>query len=138
MATKFDFLDENSVVVVIGAYKGENVELIGLNSQPNLVLFEPIEEYCHTLRKKFSNYPSTVEVHETAIGIANKTAFISLDSDASSVVAGGQGDSIAIKVSTFDDYHSRIIKRYGTIDLLFVNCEGCEYEFLTDILRNGW
>ena len=138
VATKFDFLSDKSVVVVIGAYKGENVELIASNSRPNFVLFEPIREFSQILRQKFSQYPNRVDVYDTAVGIANKTAFIGLDSDASSVVAEGEGDSIAIRVSTFDTYYADIIRRYGKIDLLYVNCEGCEYEVLTDILKHGW
>lgn len=33
VATNFGFLDQRSVVVVIGAYKGENVQLIASNNE---------------------------------------------------------------------------------------------------------
>ena len=138
------YLTNRSVVVVVGAYKGENIAKLVTNKHPHLILFEPVQEFEEHLRAVFREY-ERVEFHNFAIGIQEKSEHIVVDGDSSALVSVGQFDSKPsekrlrkIRVKSFSQYIKSALEKYTKVDLLYINCEGCEYALLADMLKHNW
>lgn len=134
-----DFLTNNSVVVYAGGYKGESIapafDKYGFYAH----VFEPVTAYFLRLTDIFDGYAGRVFVHRKGFAASNTTSYIHLSGDGSRVVptlAEGDADKEEIQLTTFDSFYYGALQTLhaGHIDLLYVNCEGCEYDLLTDII----
>lgn len=131
-----DFLTNNSVVVFAGGYKGHAIapafDKYGFYAH----VFEPVTAYFLKLTDLFDGYAGRVFVHRKGFAASNTTGRIHLSEDGSRVVAKGNADTEEIQLTTFDSFYYGALQKLhaGHIDLLYVNCEGCEYDLLADII----
>jgi FkbM family methyltransferase len=127
-ALNFD-IDDNSIVVDLGAYKGVWAQQIIDKYNPYVYLFEPIPEFYNLLLSKFKDNPK-VKVFNYGISTINKKDFIYKNEDATSSYIL---NSNKLEVE-FIDFESMFnLSGLKTIDLIQINIEGEEYPLLEQI-----
>ncbi len=136
-------LSSLSVIVDIGGYTGVSLEKYWQNYQPYMYVFEPVLEYFEILNQKFFDASQQNKFTGFNYGISstNKTAYLVQDGDASRTLdTSPTGKYFEIQLQTFDQfYYDHLAKKHrGMIDLLYINCEQCEYEVLEYLIRFGW
>jgi len=130
-------LAKDATIVEIGAFEGRDIELF-LGKQPSGLVhihaYEPVQEQFQILASKMAKigngqvtvYPYGLSSHSHATCFL-KAAEGTYDSHTTSCTASSRG--YLHKVT--DE-----LKRFKQIDLLHVNCEGCEYATLKTVLTN--
>ena len=91
------------------------------------------------LSDKFDVAASKIVVHHSGLSNRNGSALIQLSTDGSKVVAAAAAgqDVETVRLETLDRvfYGSVRVRHSGMVDFLYVNCEGCEYDLLPDIIN---
>jgi len=148
MDWRFQNLKFNDGLII---YIGGNVEaadaptLMKLCPKCKLHIFEPIPQFNEQLEKKYEELSEAnnwdVTIHKFGLGSTNR--IIKLPASA---IAGVRTDTNAGGSNTKDgeDYVELLIKTVkdaledldGEIDLVHVNCEGCEWEVFENIIDN--
>jgi FkbM family methyltransferase len=131
---KLDFdLDQSSIVLDVGGYKGQWSSDIYARYRCKIYVFEPIAEFYEFAKRRFARNPNIV-VLKKGLASNNRRARISKDADASSVFKeSDRGESIAlVSLSEFLDQYA-----VDHIDLLGINIEGGEYELLDYLVSEG-
>lgn len=129
-------LSSGSVVVDVGAFRGEWAERIWQRYEPTMHAFEPAPGACRRMREKFAGN-TKVHTYEFGLGGADETASLSLN---------GPGSSIYDEPVEFGAVDIRIrdvvavLGEIGLdeIDLLKVNIEGGEYDLIDRLDEAGW
>lgn len=134
-------LDEASVVVEVGGYEGRWAAEIAARYRPRLYVFEPQEwafEVCRALLGEHGR------VFNFGLGDRDTTLrpMVSFHTDGASFVerpAQGRQSAGAVGYGHLREV-GRVFSELGldAIDLLAVNCEGCEFTLLPHLAENGW
>ena len=144
------FLNEDSVVVYAGGFTGETILAHWRKYGFHAHVFEPVRDYFVTLSERFDDAGATGKVFIYHYGLSdrNESAIIDLASDGSSVLPKSYRNSELeqkkqlekIDLKSFDEFYYGPLKRLhgDKIDLLYVNCEGCEYPLLRSLLEKNW
>jgi len=124
-------INENSIVIDGGGYRGGWSEVIANRYNPTIYIFEPIKKYFDLLVKKFENND---KIHVIQNGISNKEtkSIIYHSSDASSVF-GDKGESEEIEMISLVSF--MVENDITSIDLIKINIEGGEYDLLEDLIK---
>lgn len=126
-------LNNDSLVVDLGLYKGTFAELISKKYNCNVYGFEPIWDFFDQSSSKLSKF-SKVKVFNYAVGGSDRIDKISLDMDGSSIYHN-KGKIVNIQVRSFKSVIEEL--KIETVDLLKINTEGCEYEILDHIIESN-
>lgn len=126
-------LDENSLVLDVGGYKGEFASSI-INKYNCIVhSFEPIPDFYSIIVQKFSNNRKLI-AHCCGLSNTTRKESIALLDNSSSVFAK-DANTVEIQLKNvlefLDEYE--IIK----VDLIKINIEGGEYDLLESLIDNG-
>jgi FkbM family methyltransferase len=130
-------LDENSIIIDLGGYKGLWVEEILKKMNPiipNILLVEPVPQFYNHLCVKFNEIKKIKSIN---VGVSindeeeNKKIFIS--NDGSSTRFKNEGPAIEIKTVPI----SKILKdnNIENVDLIQINIEGDEYDLLSHMIE---
>ncbi len=122
-------IDENSIVVDLGAYKGVWAQQIIDRYNPYVYLFEPVPEFYESLLLKFQDNPK-VRVFNFGISTINKKDFIYVNNDATSSYITSN-NKIEVNFIDFDSIFE--VADFENIDLIQINIEGEEYPLLQKI-----
>lgn len=130
---KLDYLiPGKSVVFDVGGNKGG---FAGFATSFQLYLFEPVQEFYDFLRNKF---PSAT-AFKFGIGKREEDAYIVLEGEngsASSQFRKGQEEIVKGEKVRIRTLHSAMQEaRVAHIDLLNINCEGCEFDIMESIIE---
>lgn len=123
---------QNKIVVVVGAYRGEETIMYALAGAKEVYAYEPFPmgaKECIRNIKRF-NVENVVKIYNSAVGISG-TINVSADK------LNSPGDEIflsdphgmQIQVKTLDDIMSNIDSKDCVLSM---NCEGCEYVTLKE------
>lgn len=129
------YLTKDSVVLEIGGNLGHDATNILDLYGPVVVTLEPIEKFAKELDKNLKDKGNVMVLN---FGLGNKTEeiFVSTAGTGTSAFSDGDGDTRMIIVNT-----TEFLLQFGVeendIDLLLINCEGCEYEVLEAILSTS-
>ena len=137
-------LDENSVVIDVGAYIGEWADKITKKYNCRVISYEPVEEFYNKI-KSLSN--DNIVVMKQALGISNGIEKIISEGESSSIERYGRAinpshkgmaknanyKTIEIEVINVDDVMSSL----EIVDVMKINTEGSEYELLTRLIETG-
>lgn len=116
-----DGLDQNSLVVDLGGYKGEWAQKIFDQYGCSIEIYEPAPEFAQEARKRFENdLNSKITVVECAIGSSDDRANLIMDGLATSIQKSELGQTQVLAVENI------LLNR--KVDLLKMNIEGAEYE----------
>jgi FkbM family methyltransferase len=126
-------LNENSLVVDVGGFRGDWSAEISARYAPHIHILEPVPEFVQRLRDRFAGNPK-IKIHPFGLGAVNESVSLHVQGDGSSVHRAG-GDAVVAKVVCASDF----IRSLPTddISLLKINIEGSEYDLLDDVLDSG-
>lgn len=125
-------LDSNSIVFDVGGYKGDSSMKIFRKYKCNIYVFEPINEYCRILEKRFRHIK---KIHVLCFGLAATTKYIDLHIANDSTSAYGKSTILErAKVMNIEG----ILQKYKIekVDLIELNIEGSEYELLENLIKS--
>lgn len=135
LALRYSFkLNEDSIVLDLGGYKGEWSGEIYSRYKCSIHVFEPVESFYKNITYLFSKN-DFVNVHKFGLGSRNRSELITLQSDSSSIFKKEKNVGEKIKIN--DVYEWFKINSIKRIDLIKINIEGGEYELLERMIETG-
>ena len=126
-------LGGDSIVFIVGGYKGEFAYELASKFNPNIYIFEPVKDFCDEISARFQNNPKVRVFNQ---GLSNKTYMTDF-------FVNGAGSSIyetsetKNQVQMVDVCQFFTENKIGKIDLMSVNTEGSEYDILPRLLDSG-
>lgn len=117
-------LNEDSWVIELGGFKGEWTNKIVGKYKSNILVVEPISEFCEKISEIHGNNPK-VRIENNGISTEEKTIRLSFNGDASSQYLEQTDEKREIKCHTLEQYLSKY--NIDKVDLMQVNIEGEEY-----------
>jgi FkbM family methyltransferase len=126
-------IDENSVVIDLGGYRGLWADVIIDKYNPYIVLVEPIPEFYEFLKNKFKDN-SKVTVLNYGISDTLKKGELFLNGDGTSKY---NVNDKSISVDFIDIEHLLKIINRDKIDLMQINIEGEEFNLLNNMINTG-
>lgn len=125
-----DGLDQNSLVVDLGGYKGEWAQKIFDQYGCSIEIYEPAPEFAQEARKRFEKHlNSKITVVECAIGSSDDRANLIMDGLATSIQKSELGQTQVLAVEN--------ILSNRKVDLLKMNIEGAEYEVFESLFSSN-
>ena len=126
-------LDQNSIVMDLGGYKGDWAAQIWNLYKPSIYVFEPYKPYCDSIRKRFSGNQK-IQVFEFGLGAKSEQLGFSVAENASSVFNSGE-KTASIQIESIKQFLEE--NKINTVDLIKINIEGGEFELLEYLLESG-
>jgi FkbM family methyltransferase len=126
-------LSSKSLLFDVGEYKGETLDRFN-QASPLMYLYEPVPKYAKELEKKFPY----AFVGNFGLGPKEKEAYIEVHDgwgEASHLVDHPNDATITVKIRLIDSLIADMGPSF--IDLFIVNCEGCEYYVLQELIKTG-
>lgn len=138
--THHTYLDSTSTVIDIGGNVGiDAAELLSRYNVKKYIVLEPLTKFFNELEKKFV-LDKRVTLFNFGLGVSNAEFNVSiagLDGDATSIFTKKSGEKVSIKIENATDFFLKIDMPKLGIDLVTINCEGCEFEVLEVLLVTG-
>lgn len=129
MYTCIDLRD--AVVVDIGAYIGETALLFLSNGAKRVYAFEPVDRHFHYLIKNIARNNAEGKIIPSNRGAWFRNTTIRVDYSGIGTGLRMDGErQAALKVRDLGDILKAIFNEEGRIDLVKMDCEGCEYSLL--------
>lgn len=124
----------DSLVLDVGAYRGDFAHAIYQRFGCRVLLFEPVAEFYEHCVERFRAVPS-IEVYEYGLGAKDASLPIDVKGDGSSFVKLHAPQRWA-SIKRAD----RVFEELGLdrIDLMKINIEGGEYGLLELLISSGW
>lgn len=134
-------LDENSVVLDLGGYRGDFANNIYNKFKCNVYIFEPFTNFYNLIEQRFK---TNEKIKVFNYGISDKTSDVEFffANDGSSLVdvekytEKDNKQVSLVHVKSFDEVYKDL--NLDVIDLLKINVEGSEYEILENIFKCGY
>lgn len=124
-------LDEKSIVLDFGGYKGQWASDIFSKYNCKIFIFEPVKSFAERIRKRFI-YNKQIEVFQFGLGRSSRFEKIHISADGSSIF----GTNSKCEEIEFVDAKEWINKRsIDKIALIKINIEGGEYELLDRLIE---
>ena len=109
-------------------------------------IYEPVEEFYEKLRNVWRNHSETnqwkVSVHNYGLGDSTRTILLS-QADLKGQGTFGMKDTeaedekkVKLEIVEATTAINNVTAESEDLDLLHVNCEGCEYEMLENIIQS--
>lgn len=126
-------LNEDSIVMDLGAYTGVWAQQIIDKYNPNVYLLEPMFEFYEGMVTKFSDNPK-VKLMNAGVSTEDKKGVLYLSGDGTSSNIG-TGESVEVDFKTMETVLSDF--NINEVDLLQINIEGDEYPLLEYMLEKN-
>lgn len=126
-------LNEQSIVLDLGGYKGQWASDIYARYNCRIMIFEPVRLFAEKIKKRFErNFK--IEVFCFALGASQRRETVTLGDDGTSVYRNGSSKEMIQfeDVVTFFDEHG-----ISEVELMKINIEGGEYELLPKMIEAG-
>lgn len=128
-------IPESGIVIDVGTYKGEYVDLITKRFNCNVFCYEPDPQLYRNLVSRFEAFPK-ISISNTAIGNTGvRKLYLSKNGLANSFYPEWAKSKLSIDVTV--QLLSSLVKNLAKVDILKLNCEGAEYEILDDLIENN-
>jgi FkbM family methyltransferase len=126
-------LHQNSIVFDLGGYKGQFAADICERYGCQVFVFEPFGDFYRHLKSRFAQNPR-IRAFPFALGRRDEKQRLFYRDDGTSVF--GETDTFEqIEVKSFDSFMAE--NRIECIDLIKINIEGSEYDFLESVVEKG-
>lgn len=134
-------MDPRSTLLYIGGNKHcvEGVKLLKQFSPARMVVYEPVSHYLPFLHETFANNPE-VSILNFGLGAEDKDISVpDLDKGTGAYVNHTCAESrcVTLKIKKASTLLKEHIDMSGTNNFIYLNCEGCEYEVIDDLLKAG-
>ncbi|OWF53059.1 uncharacterized protein LOC110446904 [Mizuhopecten yessoensis] len=133
--THHTYLNENSLLMEIGGNWGWDAGNFSKLYNPRYIILEPLQEYVNILEKKFEN-KTNVNIYNLGLGARNETIMVNMEGNnacATSKFSGKRGN-VPIHIIEAKSFMTGLGVGTFDVDLLTMNCEGCEFEALENLL----
>lgn len=132
------YLDENSVVIEAGGHMGVDVHELNSRWHPgNYHVLEPIKKFYDSLKKRFEK-DSNIKIYDYGIGSKDEIFYVDDTNDATSVFKKSKSNKKEpLKIVAAKKFLKEIGVPNSDVDLLTMNCEGCEYDLLDYLISSG-
>lgn len=129
-------LDQNSVVIDVGGYRGDFADALAKRFDCHIVIFEPVEEFYRHCVSRFSGN-SKIKVVNAGLGAFDRWLPLYVQNDASSFERSAPSAHTNLgQIRQVDAALTELgIVR---VDLMKINIEGGEYELLQALIDSGW
>jgi len=128
-------LDENSLVLDVGGYKGDWTSSIFNRYKCTIFIFEPVKSFYNIISERFQDNKK-IQIYNFGLGTRDTTMAISLSNDASSFhQESGTSTKEFCKIIDIDKFFLKNNLKH--IDLIKINIEGGEYELVEKIIQSG-
>lgn len=114
-------LNSSSMYFELGAFDGTTSKKFYDLFRPRMFLVEPSARYFNTMQARFAGKDG-VTLLNAGIGTEDGSAYL-FDNGYGSYVTTNPVNAVPIQLVSWQT----IFDRVGTVDLAYVNCEGCEY-----------
>lgn len=130
----YGFVDvKDAIVVDIGAYIGETTLLFLFKGAYRVYALEPVDRHYHYLLKNISRNRNNVmgRVIQLNYGAWFRETVFSAGYEGSGTGLRATAEApVTVRVKRLGDILREIFRREGRIDLVKMDCEGCEYSLL--------
>ncbi|MGY6276300.1 FkbM family methyltransferase [Methylomonas sp. MgM2] len=130
---QYDNIDQSSLVLDVGGYKGQWASDIYAMYQCKIYVIEPVQQFAEIIRKRFDRN-SDICVFTIALSNENRTDFISLDQNKSSLY---KTSSSCTKIQLVDVENFFTENKIESVAIMKINIEGGEYELLEQMIDLG-
>jgi FkbM family methyltransferase len=124
-------LNTNSVVMDLGAYKGEFTAELTKRYSPRIFLFEPIKEYYDLSQQRFAS-DNKISCYNFAVGVSTQIRINKNNNKSSTYFEGKQLEIEVVDSKSISDVISQLEIKY--VDLMKLNVEGSEFTILKDLI----
>ncbi|XP_033726946.1 uncharacterized protein LOC117316462 [Pecten maximus] len=133
--THHTYLNENSLMMEVGGNWGWDAGNFTKLYNPRYIILEPLEPYVEILEKKFEN-KSNVNVYNLGLGAKNETIMVKIEGNNACATSkfSGKGGNVPIFIIEATSFMTSLGVGVFDVDLLTLNCEGCEFEALNNLL----
>lgn len=126
-------LNENSIIIELGGYKGIWVEQIFNKYKSNIYVIEPLIEFYSFMNEKFK-INNRIHILNVGISCDNKKGIIYTNGDGSSSNTDN-GKPIEVDFNTIETLFNKW--NINKADLIQINIEGDEYSLLENMIKTG-
>lgn len=104
--------------------------------------FEPVPDFNQLLAEAWEG-ENRMKIHKYGIGLeettfqASKEVMMGKDG-VSTFLGDSEGDNGEIQIVIIRDFEFAIFDSGGIPTMVQINCEGCEWAFLTEEIQHGW
>ena len=139
--THHDYLTSQSIILDVGGNVGDDaIVLLNQFSPYKYVILEPMKLLYRSLLKRFQD-KSNVIIYNFGLATKNEQFLVNIegtDGDATSVFKGSDlKGTCPLKVVNTTKFLTNLGLGCFEVDLLTINCEGCEFEVLEAILSSN-
>lgn len=125
----FKVLNESSVYLDIGGFIGETAQIFRDRYHPQMFIVEPSAKNCEVLKEKLP----TATIFNFGIGTSDVPLYLTPEGMAAVITPNNVPGSELVTLKPWGELEKLVPKK---IDLLFINCEGCEYPVLEALLES--
>lgn len=142
----WDEVPHPRLIVEFGGNQGDDLKHF-LDRYPDATIhsFEPVSKYFRILEQEFANYTGQVVLHH--IGASDADAQVAFRTDGDVAAASEFGTAMGAARPVYEEVMLRdahallsqiVLTERRSIDVLSINCEGCEYAILERLSATGW
>lgn len=146
-----DALPDSPVILEVGGHThaADSRQLLHMFPRARIHIYEPILSYFKELEKNWKDAHGDVEIHGVGLGNRSRTVRVSAEDligEGTFIMDSGGGDTDGkLEIQVVDAYEE--LSKYAKateassnkakIDLLQVNCEGCEWEMFVRLIQTN-
>ncbi|XP_060080995.1 uncharacterized protein LOC132560340 [Ylistrum balloti] len=137
--TSHSYLNRNSVIIEAGGHLGVDTDQFNNRYHPSLyIVLEPVPKFYNALLEKFKSSPN-VNINNFGIDVNDGVYYIKESrNDAVSIFEAGNQKGERIEIRNVKQFFEKLSVRSGEVDLITLNCEGCEYAVLDLLLSTDY
>lgn len=136
--THHTYLNENSLMMEVGGNWGWDAGNFTKLYNPRYIIMEPLQPYVDILEKKFEN-KRNINVYNLGLGAKNESIMVKIEGNNACATSkfSGKGGNVPIFIVDATSFMTSLGVGTFDVDLLTMNCEGCEYEALENLLSSN-
>lgn len=137
--TSHSYLNNRSFVIEAGGHLGIDVNELNSRYHPGkYVVLEPVKTFYNILKDKFKDSPNVI-FYNFGIDVRDGMFYVDEDeNDAASIFVEGEHKGNGIQIMNATNFFEKISVRRHDVDLITLNCEGCEYAILDLLLSTDY